>query len=286
MRRFTIEWLAYGSLLILASHGLAHLLVSVLPASYYAALGFFAGDPQQVAAWRLAHPSPPYYAALSDLFQLDFGLTLDRVSVTTTIAAAAKASLPTILAALIFAALAVAVTGLTSIANSRAASLVFDQLTFLPPFLLPMIFVLAGLSVSPGEWSLWSANTAVVAAMCLGTASVLASQAQRITTKNLKSQFMLYHIACGASQYRAKWRLLRNLLGELLPAIHATLGSVLIMLIFVETLAGQFGLGALIAHAVRRTDAALINGLIVYIAVFLVALRVGVSLARRILLHQ
>ena len=91
------------------------------------------------------------------------------------------------------------------------------------------------------------------------------------------------YLAMGASHFRLRRRLLKNVFFEQLPSWEKIITTMLTASLFAEALLNLHGLGALTIRAISRSDWALVLGLVLVYAVIINLFRVISELSRQYL---
>lgn len=264
---------------ILGAHGLVYLLMGALPDAAVSALGLFSADEELLSAFAQSNPPRTYLETFVGVFKGDLGQTLDGQAVTDALLSATMESAPRFGIAVL---LLVAVCFVTAMCVRERTSLLQsagDFLAFLPPYVAPFLGLALVLQMQFSTGSPFpGAGLEVIAIVSLsvGSGALLAAQTARITQRNLKSDFATSVKAAGASLLQVRRRLLHNLVVEIAPTFEKMVVSLMVALIFTETILGLGGFGTLAVRAVRRSDIDLVLGVTLVVASVVAIARISI----------
>jgi ABC-type dipeptide/oligopeptide/nickel transport system permease component len=266
-------------LTVMGAHGLAFVIVKVLPERAMSALGIAWVDTTVRSAFQIAHRDRSYFAALGDLFRGDLGQTLDGVPVNFELSQALAAGFPRLAAAMCLIIVSIGLVAFSPKRWLRGVAKVGSAMAFLPPFVAAFVAVAALLLLAPGHWS--SAGPAIsVLAIAFPAAALAVAQAARITDRNLGLLFVTAARGAGYSAGRIRYRLAWNLAVEIMPTLEKVVLGLFSAALFAESLLGQDGLGSLTLRAIRRNDTELILAVVLVFALTTSTLRVCSELVR------
>ena len=276
--------LALTILSIFGAHGLVYLLMGVLPDAAVVSLGLEGARAESVAAFHTAHGTRQYHEVLADLVVLDFGTSLDGIAVADELARAVMATLPRLMLACCAIGFVSVAVALFAAADRNGLDVIASLIAFLPPYLAPFLALLLLLSVqtllggmAPEVWTQVLAILAIAAA----PGALIAVQTSNITRRNLESDFARTLAAVGAKPLRVRLRLLHNLAAEIVPSLEKMFASMVAALLFAEPILGLGGFGTTAVRAVRRSDADLLLGVTLVIAISIGLFRIGALWVRR-----
>ena len=249
---------------IALAHFLVFLLIGALPDPAVSMLGVSSANQEVLRRAQDGSNPGSYLSVLQDLAQGSLGHSLDHTPVSDELRRAILESAPRLALSL---ALIVAAAIMVAFLPNCALPLV-GQLSglfaFLPPFVAP--FVGVGLLLwTRGSQRAFDDNLWWWAC-CLATAApgaaLAASQAAQVTLQNLGAPFARTHRAFGASPLRLRVTLVHNLTVELIPTLEKLAVGLLSAALFAEPVLGLSGLGTLTVRAIRRTDMAVLLGIV------------------------
>lgn len=268
MRRALLA-IAHAAGAVLLAHALAFGMVKALPDAAVIALGFESANPQAVAAFRAAQQERSYFAALTGLFTLDFGVSLDGVVVHDELKRSLANSAPRF--ALAYLVMLGAMFALPALLPStrpltRGA---LPILAFLPPYVAPFIAVglITAATLSLG-WAPndWIRELILVLTLAVPVTALALMQAGGVMARLLTTDHARTLLAIGASPRQQRWLLMPNVASEMLTSLQKLAVAMLGILLFVEPIFGAAGIGATALRAIRRSDVDLLLGVVVVFA--------------------
>lgn len=272
-----------GLLAIFAAHGLAYVLLRVLPDPAVVALGVFSAQEQALEAFKGQAQVRPYWSMLTGLFQGNLGVTIDGVAVTQEIIQGLTQSLPRLGFALILTVSCAVVAAITLRPQKETLYRIANFLTFLPAFVLPMLgfslLLLISISLTSRvtNFENW---LACILSIAVGPACLILAQTYQITTRNLESLHARRYLAAGASQQALRWRLLHNWIYEVTPTLEKVVSMLLTLMLFAEPIFSLPGIGTIVIRAVRRSDSELLLGMVLVFAVLINLSRITAAAVR------
>lgn len=269
MRRAIVR-LALAGATVLMAHSFAYLLMRTLPDAAVVALGLEALRDTSVSAFKARHVLRPYGHVLADLARGELGTSLDGVPVLAELTMAVGESAPRLILAAGLALLVSLALPLWPAWGRAQHRQVAGFVGFLPPYVAPFcaigILRVLVLRAGLGVGDLATQAAAVLATACVPAAIVL-SQTTAVMEAHLRSEHGRTLRALGATPAQQRFQLIPNVWFELLPSTQKMLIALLANLIFVEPLFGLPGFGSTVVRAVRRSDADLILGVVLAVAV-------------------
>lgn len=251
-------------LTIIGAHGLAFLLVQILPTTANIMLGFYSVQEDVFAALASLTESRPYLEMLKGLLTLDFGVSADGVPVKDELYRHLLISLPRISVALLAAAVMAVISAFAASRSRLLVLPVLSYLLFFPvygiPFLVFVFLLLFNADLDPISPLLWLACTVAIS---VSPSAMLAAQSFSIMQSHLNSRHAMASLALGIPIRRLRWLLMRNVIFEVSPTFEKIMTGTVTGLMFSEMVLGLPGLGVLAIRAIRRSDVELLLGIVV-----------------------
>lgn len=257
-------------LAIIGAHALTYFLVGVLPDAAVITLGINSAQQEVLAAFNEAHMDRSYSEVLVGLVHLDLGRTLDGIPVTHALMDALSASAPRLILAFLIVLAASAISALLPtrvVEQEREGIATF--LAFLPPYVLPFAGMVVLLSltfsfgISTGDTL---ANSIAVVALATPPAALIFAQTRSISCRNLNNDFARTLLAVGATPLYQRYRLIHNVIAEIAPSLEKVFIGLISVLLFVEPIFGLSGFGTTAIRAIKRSDANLLLGITLVLA--------------------
>jgi peptide/nickel transport system permease protein len=252
---------------IVGTHGLAFLLIQILPTTAEIMLGFYGIQHDVLVELSKLTTPRSYPEMLSGLAILDFGVSADGVSVSSELSRHFLFSLPRLGLALFFAAVAALVASSIAGRLQQGVLPTLSYILFFPlygiPFFLFVLLLAIGARIYSGSITAWFACTVAIA---IPPSALLASQAYASTKNHLESQHAINFLSMGISPSRLRHLLMRNLVYEIVPTFEKVMTGAVTGLMFSELVFGMPGMGALAIRAIRRADIELLLGVVVVFA--------------------
>jgi ABC-type dipeptide/oligopeptide/nickel transport system permease component len=280
---FATRQVAFGILAVLGTHALTSAIVLVLPRFEIAVLGIQAGSHsvREHLVDRVAQRS--YIDRLFGLPSFDFGSSIDGTLVFTDLLTAMTVTIPLLLAVIVGSFAFVAISLWIRSPHRLGNEWGFSFLTFLPSFVPCFVGFALLLHFRIFQLTTIGAILWLAAGFCAAITPtlVLRSQALSLLQNEEEAAHARYLRAEGVGPATLRRWSIRNVFILLLPSIDKWFAWVMGTVMFSEIIFGLAGLGSAAARAVRRSDADLIVGVAVVVALLVNLVRFFTVWARR-----